>query len=91
MKRAYRRQLEQPDDMQAEPEDASGSSDVASNDVEVYAFWEALSPLQRRIVACLLAGYTWRETGDIIGCTSANIAYHMRRIRDLFVLWHNAL
>lgn len=42
---------------------------------------------QRAIVACLLAGLTWRETGDQLGCTSANIAYHMRQIKQQFEEW----
>ncbi len=40
-----------------------------------------LSVIQRRILRALLEGYTWREAGAIVGCTSANVAYHVRKIR----------
>lgn len=44
-------------------------------------FTRNLKPVQREVLACLLAGLTWRETGAILGCSSANIAYHVRQIR----------
>jgi RNA polymerase sigma factor (sigma-70 family) len=42
---------------------------------------ERLTLTQRRILRALLEGYTWREVGALVGCTSANVAYHVRRIR----------
>jgi RNA polymerase sigma factor (sigma-70 family) len=63
---------------------------VVSNDISLHSvalemdFDEALKPLnpmQHAIVQHLLAGLTWREIGDQLGCTSANIGYHMRQIR----------
>ncbi len=44
-----------------------------------------LTPAQRRILRALLEGHTWREVGVIVGCTSANVAYHVRRIREVYV------
>lgn len=41
-----------------------------------------LTLTQRRILRALLEGYTWREVGALVGCTSANVAYHVRRIRS---------
>lgn len=43
-----------------------------------------LTTTQRRILRALLEGYTWREVGDLLGCTSANVAYHVRRIRAVY-------
>jgi len=40
---------------------------------------------QRRILRALMEGYTWREVGAQVGCTSANVAYHVRRIREVYV------
>ena len=40
-----------------------------------------LAPRHREIVACLQQEMTWRQIGTRLGCTSANIAYHMRQIR----------
>ena len=46
---------------------------------------EDLTAIQRRILRALMEGYTWREVGAIVGCTSANVAYHVRRIREVYV------
>jgi RNA polymerase sigma factor (sigma-70 family) len=51
------------------------------------AFVDSLNPIQRTIIACLIEGMTWRETGDVLGCSSANIAYHVRRIRHAYEAW----
>ena len=52
----------------------------ALDTVNIADFLSQLSQVQRHIAICLLAGFTWRETGDKLGCTSANVAYHVRRI-----------
>jgi DNA-directed RNA polymerase specialized sigma24 family protein len=44
-----------------------------------------LTLTQQRILRGLLEGYTWREVGAIVGCTSANVAYHVRRIREVYI------
>ena len=44
-----------------------------------------LTDIQWRILRGLMEGYTWREVGDIVGCTSANVAYHVRRIRAAYL------
>lgn len=51
------------------------------------AFMQQLSPTQRHVLHCLLRGCTWREAGDALGCTSANIAWHVRQIRQKFLRW----
>jgi RNA polymerase sigma-70 factor (ECF subfamily) len=43
-----------------------------------------LTTMQRRILRALMEGYTWREAGAHVGCTSANVAYHVRRIREVY-------
>ncbi len=43
-----------------------------------------LSERQRDILHGLLDGHTWRQIGDTLGCTSANVAYHVRGIRQAF-------
>jgi len=53
----------------------------------VSEFLSRLNATQRGILTCLLAGLTWRETGRSLGCTSANVAYHVRRIRRLYEEW----
>lgn len=56
----------------------------------VSAFADQLNASQRDILAALLSGMTWREAGDALGCTSANIAYHVRQIRRRYEVWTKA-
>lgn len=46
-----------------------------------------LKSTQRDILRCLMGGLTWRETGDKLGFTSANVAYHVRQIRRQYEEW----
>lgn len=55
------------------------------SDVDLAELQTRLTPIQKRILRGLLEGYTWREVGDIVGCTSANVAYHVRRIRQVYL------
>ncbi|HLK58994.1 MAG TPA: sigma-70 family RNA polymerase sigma factor [Chthonomonadaceae bacterium] len=55
------------------------------NDVDIAELQSRLTLIQRRILRGLMEGYTWREVGEIVGCTSANVAYHVRRIREVYV------
>jgi RNA polymerase sigma factor (sigma-70 family) len=56
------------------------------SDVDLAELQSRLTPIQKRILRGLLEGYTWREVGDIVGCTSANVAYHVRRIRQVYLV-----
>ena len=53
----------------------------------VLDFIGRLNPTQRAVLKCLLDGLTWREAGVALGCTSANIAYHVRHIRREYQEW----
>jgi RNA polymerase sigma factor (sigma-70 family) len=55
--------------------------------VEVAEFIARLKPNQRAVLMCLLAGLTWREAGHTLGCSSANVAYHVRQIRRTYEHW----
>jgi RNA polymerase sigma factor (sigma-70 family) len=46
-----------------------------------------LKSTQQSILKCLMVGMTWRETGDALGFTSANVAYHVRQIRRQYEVW----
>lgn len=61
-------------------EDPSGAASVGE-------FTERLKDTHQRILGCLMDGLTWREAGETLGCTSANIAYHMRQIRREYEQW----
>lgn len=67
----------------------SGSSSLPSaQDVEVKMLVEdlerRLNQRQKDILHGLLDGHTWRQIGDSLGCTSANVAYHVRGIRQAY-------
>jgi RNA polymerase sigma-70 factor (ECF subfamily) len=44
-----------------------------------------LTDVQRVILLDLMEGYTWREVGARRGFSSANVAYHIKRIRETYV------
>lgn len=58
--------------------------DPPSETFDLEHLLKRLTIIQQRILKALLEGYTWREAGDIVGCTSANVAYHVRRIRKVY-------
>jgi len=64
----------------------SEGADTAST-AEVSEFMSSLTGVQKRALRCLLDGLTFRETGAALGCTSANVAYHVRRIRRRYEEW----
>lgn len=59
------------------PSEAVLASDFARN----------LAPAQRRVLACLQSGLTFRQAGEALGCASANIAYHVKKIRRRYEEW----
>ena len=59
----------------------------AESEILIRSFTETLKPVQSNILTHLLYGLTWRETGTILGCTSANVAYHVRQIQASYVRW----
>lgn len=50
-------------------------------------FLNQLSVKQRELLEYLLTGDTWREAAGKLGCTSANVAYYMRQIRQAYLRW----
>lgn len=66
----------------------SGSTQLGTADVEVKMFVQdleqRLSQRQKAILHGLMEGHTWRQIGDSLGCTSANVAYHVRGIRQVY-------
>lgn len=52
-------------------------------------FQARLKERQRAVLDCLLQGLTWREAGRALGCTSANVAYHVRQIRRQYEDWQS--
>ena len=66
----------------------SGSALPSATDVETKMLVEdlerRLNVRQKAILKGLLNGHTWRQIGDSLGCTSANVAYHVRGIRQAY-------
>lgn len=63
------------------------SSDDISTSACASEFASHLKCTQREVLACLLSGLTWREAGEQLGCASANVAYHVRKIRRRYEEW----
>ncbi len=55
-----------------------------TGNIEVAELMKTLPVLQQRILRGLMEGYTWREVGKLVGCSSANVAYHVRKIREAY-------
>lgn len=79
--RRQRRRLHLP---LADLEPQSASYLDSRHNLDLSLLQSRLTIMQQRIVRALLEGYTWREVGDLIGCTSANVAYHVRKIRGVY-------
>ena len=71
------------------PDETPAPDEEAVSGAAASEFLGRLTPQQNAIVACLLEGKTWREAGGDLGCTSANIAYHVRQIRGKYCEWVN--
>lgn len=55
--------------------------------ISLAEFCDQLQVTQRVVLNCLMRGLTWRETASVLGCTSANVAYHVRQIRRQYQTW----
>ncbi len=86
VKRARIRRTEPLDVLPGEPS-TRREHDQQLTDMATDAFLDRLKPTQRAIMECLLDGLTWRQAGAVLGCTSANVAYHMRQIREEYAVW----
>ena len=75
--------LEDMDDSIADTDPHSGTSDVETR-ILVAELESRLNQRQKLILRGLLDGHTWRQIGDSLGCTSANVAYHVRGIREAY-------
>jgi RNA polymerase sigma-70 factor (ECF subfamily) len=73
--------LDGMDDGAADGGTYSSTSDVEAN-LLVAELERRLTKRQKLILRGLLDGRTWRQIGDSLGCTSANVAYHVRGIRQ---------
>jgi RNA polymerase sigma-70 factor (ECF subfamily) len=61
--------------------------DDAAQAIYISEFATQLTETQRAVFDCLIDGLTWREAGQVLGCTSANVAYHVRQIRRQYEEW----
>lgn len=87
IKRARARDLPALDEMTGDDPACLQAFDAVLPALAVAEFITRLTATQRAVLACLLAGMTWREAGRLLGCTSANIAYHVRQLRAHYARW----
>ncbi len=59
--------------------DTPASDTVTQVTVEKLA--RALTPIQQNIVKLLLAGETCTSAAQSLGCTTANVSYHLGQVR----------
>ena len=82
-KRRSHEPLDGLDESVADAGSQDGTSDVEAK-MLVSDLEQRLNDRQKHILRGLLAGRTWRQIGDSLGCTSANVAYHVRTIRQAY-------
>lgn len=80
-KRRHHEALEGADESLADDGARFGTSDVEAK-MLVAELERRLNQRQKAVLKGLLDGHTWRQIGDSMGCTSANVAYHVRGIRQ---------
>ena len=76
-----------PIDQMDDTPSSQGNPEAAIEMMAARAFMCSLGGTQRAVLGQLMEGRTWREAGAALGCTSANVAYHVRRIRRQFEEW----
>lgn len=64
------------------PEPSTRAPDVPLSD-----FLGRLPRVQRQVALGLLDGQTFRELGEGLDCSSANVAYHVTRLREAHERW----
>ena len=74
-------------DEQTDEAEAHSAIEMMVAEACVEEFAGRLKTAQREVLGCLLRGLTWREAGSVLGCSSANIAYHVRQIRLHYERW----
>jgi len=83
IKWAKRRRAAEP----LESEDIVTTDDVAPEAIDTAIVAQVggrLSDTQKTVLRHLLQGHTWREIAQVMGCSSANVAYHVRQIRTQY-------
>lgn len=72
------------------PGRARSCTDGPAAHADTQDFARELSGTQREILGCLMDGLTWREAGARLGCSSANVNYHVQEIRRRYERWNNS-
>lgn len=70
-----------------EPLEAAPEPSAPPVDDTLADFFETLGSTQRKVALGLLKGLTFRELGEELACSSANIAYHVRKVREHYACW----
>jgi len=81
IKWARRRRCQQPENEEW-VEDAVDSTPAVVGQALIDQISSGLSSTQQVVLGRLLRGETWREVAAHLGCSSANVAYHVRHIRQ---------
>ena len=79
LKWSMRRQMDPLEDWNEGTVDSPASDTVTEVTVEKLA--KALTPIQQSIVSLLLEGETCTSAAVTLGCTTANVSYHLGQVR----------
>jgi RNA polymerase sigma factor (sigma-70 family) len=68
---------------EVDPEGAviHGNPDLSA---EMKLLDQRLTKIQKQIVQHLAEGYTWREIGEMMGFSAANVSHHLKQIRKIY-------
>jgi RNA polymerase sigma factor (sigma-70 family) len=78
LKKILKQKCEEP---QEEPETTASQS---SAEASIELLDTHLNETQKEILKYLMEGYTWREIGDLMGFSAANVSHHLKQIRRVY-------
>lgn len=61
--------------------------DARLGDIDILSFVDRLPEHRQQIARNIMEGKTWREAGEAVGCSGANVAYHIKQMRRDYEKW----
>lgn len=80
LKWSLRRQMEPLEDWTPERQVAGAEGEVVAR-AAVERVAEGLSEMQRKVLGLMLAGDSCTDAAQTLGCTTANVSYHLGQVR----------
>jgi RNA polymerase sigma factor (sigma-70 family) len=80
LKWSLRRQMAPLDDHQSEGADSTSEAETVLR-MAVDKLAERMTPMQQSVLDMLIAGESCTSAADRLGCTTANVSYHLGQVR----------